>query len=479
MRVSLVIPPSGFLLDDKVFMSLGVLKVAAVLEQAAVPVEVLDLSGVSDPVAAVREHVSTRPSDCYGFTATTPQLPFAVAMAEVARAAGAKTVLGGPHVTLVNAAAKGEARRGVTSRATTALARLRETADVLVAGDGERTIGPALEAQAGTLIDADDPKSPYFLDQDALDASPLPARHLIDVDSYHFQIDGRRALSVIAQLGCPFNCGFCGGRLSPTFRHIRTRSSEHVCAELEHLYRAYGVTAFMFLDDEVNVSTQTIPMLDAIAALQDRLGVRFALRGHVKSQLLTDAQANALVRAGFTSIMVGFESGDPRILANIEKRATREENSRCMAIARRHGLQVKALMSVGHPGETAQTIGATREWLLEERPDDFGLSVITTYPGTPYYDQAMETDPGVWTYTARNGDRLHAVDVDFRREQAYFKGTPGSYRSFVHTDALTAEAIVRMRDEVENSVRAELQLPHPMLWASQIEQSMGQTELHG
>ena len=34
----------------------------------------------------------------------------------------------------------------------------------------------------------------------------------MDVGSYHYTIDGHRALSLIAQLGCPFECGFCGGR---------------------------------------------------------------------------------------------------------------------------------------------------------------------------------------------------------------------------------------------------------------------------
>ena len=47
-RVCLITPPSIFLLDERVFMTLGILKVAAVLEQAGVEVEMLDLSGVEN-----------------------------------------------------------------------------------------------------------------------------------------------------------------------------------------------------------------------------------------------------------------------------------------------------------------------------------------------------------------------------------------------------------------------------------------------
>jgi len=43
MAVCLIIPPSIFLLDERVFMTLGILKVAAVLEQRGIEVQMLDL----------------------------------------------------------------------------------------------------------------------------------------------------------------------------------------------------------------------------------------------------------------------------------------------------------------------------------------------------------------------------------------------------------------------------------------------------
>ena len=47
-RICLIIPPSLFLLDERVFMTLGILKVASVLERAGIAVEMLDLSGVEN-----------------------------------------------------------------------------------------------------------------------------------------------------------------------------------------------------------------------------------------------------------------------------------------------------------------------------------------------------------------------------------------------------------------------------------------------
>ena len=153
-----------------------------------------------------------------------------------------------------------------------------------------------------------------------------------------------------------------------------------------------------------------------IANTQQQLGVEFRLRGFIKAELFTDEQAAAMYEAGFRWILVGFESGHPRILGKHSKeRPRRDDNTRCMEIARRHNLKVKALMSLGHPGESEDTIRATRDWLVEVRPDDFDATVITTYPGTPYFDEAVETSSGIWTYTcSKPEDRLHSVDVDYR-----------------------------------------------------------------
>ena len=59
MPVCLVIPPSVFLLDKRVFVSLGVLRVAAVLERAGHAVEVLDLSGIENYLDAVEDHAKS------------------------------------------------------------------------------------------------------------------------------------------------------------------------------------------------------------------------------------------------------------------------------------------------------------------------------------------------------------------------------------------------------------------------------------
>ncbi len=480
--VCLITPPSSFLLDERVFVSLGVLKVAASLESKGYGVNFLDLSGIENYVAALSHYIAGCRDAAVGITATTPQLPAVIKIAKAIREIrpDLKLILGGPHVTLVYSALALERKKGVAGgRAHRAAEHLERCFDVLCSGDGELAIFEALRTDAPKFVDGDDPKGGLFLTDDMFTNSPLPARHLVDLKSYRYEIEGHRATSLIGQLGCPFNCGFCGGRNSKSLRVTRNRSVGSIIAEVEALHRDYGFTGFMFYDDELNVAKSMIELMNGLTNLQSRLGVEFQLRGFVKAELFTDGQAGAMRRAGFRWLLTGFEAAHPRILTNINKRASREDNDACVAIAKKHGLKVKALMSIGHPGETEETIGAIGEWLIESEVDDFDCSVITTYPGTPYYDQATPhpTQPGVWTYTQpTTGDRLHAYDVDYTTSAQYYKGDPdGGYQAFVFTDALSATQIVQLRDKVERDVRAKLKIPfNQSAAAMRYEHSMGQ-----
>lgn len=477
--VCFITPPSSFLLDERVFVSLGILKVAAALESAGVPVNFLDLSGIENYIAPLEEYVAGSTDAAIGITVTTPQLPAVMRIAATIRRLrpDLKIILGGPHVTLVHSAWKLEVKRGVTGRAHKALAQLQAHFDILCSGDGEFAIFEALKADAPKIVDGDDPKGGLFLTDKTFSETPFPARHLVDMASYRYSIEGRSATSLVGQLGCPMACGFCGGRNSKSLRVMRNRSVASIVEEIEHLHNTFGYAAFMFYDDELNISRSFVDLMNGIADLQDRIGVDFRLRGFIKSELFTAEQAAAMYRAGFRWLLCGFEGAHDRILTNINKRATLADNTRCVALAKAAGLKIKALMSAGHPGESEETVGNIRDWLIASEVDDFDCTIITTYPGTPYYDFAERSGEGIWTYThPKTGDRLHSYEVDYAETADYYKGDPkGGYKSYVFTDHLPAERLVELRNEVEDSVRVKLGIPfNPGVAAQRFEHSMGQ-----
>ncbi|MBI4398914.1 MAG: cobalamin B12-binding domain-containing protein, partial [Candidatus Omnitrophica bacterium] len=159
--VSLIIPPSIFLLDERVFMNLGILKVAAVLEKAGYPLEVLDFSGIENYEEALLDHCSSTGSRIFGITSTTPQMPAAYKMAHVIRRAlpMARLILGGPHATLVHTAYAREIKDNNPGRAAKAIQSLEEIFDVIVSGDGEQAIFEALRNDPPKLVDANSRQS--------------------------------------------------------------------------------------------------------------------------------------------------------------------------------------------------------------------------------------------------------------------------------------------------------------------------------
>ena len=205
---------------------------------------------------------------------------------------------------------------------------------MLCSGDGELAIFEALKDDAPKVIDGDDPKGGLFLTDRMFTEGPLPARHLVDLKSYRYSIEGHRATSLIAQLGCPFGCGFCGGRNSKSLRQIRNRDTASILQEVEHLHVEHGYTGFMFYDDELNVSKSFVELMNGLSDLQARLGADFRLRGFVKSELFTKEQAEAMFRAGFRWLLCGFEAANERILVNIDKRAKLADNDRCVELAK-------------------------------------------------------------------------------------------------------------------------------------------------
>lgn len=74
-HICLVTPPSEFLLDERVFPALGILKIGGVLERAGHSVDHLDLAGVKNYEEVVTSYAAETHCDTYAITATSPQMP--------------------------------------------------------------------------------------------------------------------------------------------------------------------------------------------------------------------------------------------------------------------------------------------------------------------------------------------------------------------------------------------------------------------
>ena len=276
--------------------------------------DVLDLSGVSNYLDVIENAISGANYHAVGITVTTPQLPAVFKIRNHLHNLQPKLrlILGGAHVALSYAGRKQEQKTGqIGGRASLAVEMLEANFDVLCAGDGEVAIFRALGENPPQFINGDDHKSDLFLSDELYESTPLPARHLIDLSTYNYNIEGFPATSLIAQLGCPFACGFCGGRFSPSLRIIRTRSHETIIKEISDLYDQYGYTGFMFYDDELNVNKNMATLMTGLAELQKKRGVEFRLRGFHQGRVIQRRTSRADVSSWFSLVVVWLRSRRP------------------------------------------------------------------------------------------------------------------------------------------------------------------------
>ena len=222
--------------------------------------------------------------------------------------------------------------------------------------------------------------------------------------------------------------------------------------EIDQLYRQ-GYRGFMFYDDEINVNKPEFhKLLHALIEYQTSHDL-LSLRGFSRADLLTQEEATLMRAAGFKWLLVGFESGSDKMLKAMNKRVTVEQNTRAIEMARRAGMKVKALMSVGHPGESPETIEETRRWMKQVQPDDFDVTIVSIYPGTLYYEESVQCENQMsWLYE-KNGERLYSRDIDFMSDESNYKGRPGEYSCHIWTEYMQPIDLIRAREFLEGEFR--------------------------
>lgn len=450
-KILFIIPPANFLTDQRVFPNLGLLRLATYMNHKGFGVHVMDLSGNDDYLAEITNWLANNYVDYIGITATTPQMPEAFKIAELLKPY--KTILGGPHATMTVIASV----KGSNDRSKNSLEDLKNNFTHIVAGDGELAMEQILLGNIKEQI-TNVETTPHFLTKDDYERLPMADRELIDIESYHYTIDGKKSTSLIWQQGCPFGCGFCGGRLTKTYRTARSCSVDKIIHEIGHLHKTYDYTGFMLYDDELNLNRANfIEYMDKIIKYQHDNHTEFSLRGFIRADIFDNEIANYMYKAGFRWVLCGFESGSDRLLENMNKHNTVEANTECAIIARQNKLKVKALMSIGHPGESTESVMETQNWLAKIKPDDFDMSIICVYPGTPYYDKSIKINDQTYKYTAKSGDNLYSLDVDTKTESLFYKSKTDAYQSYVYTDYLTRQQIVESRKNMEINIRKIIQ----------------------
>lgn len=332
-------------------------------------------------------------ADVYAISATTPQFPYAE---ELARRLSGIKIVGGAHPTAIPSDC------GLF--------------DKIIIGDGEKALIQCIED-----IKNGNNKQIYVGEQVAiLDDLPMPDRSSIDISSYNYYIEGELSTLAMTSRGCPYNCYFC----MKVCKNVRFHSSEYVARELQDMMNC-GYTGVYFMDDIFTLRKDMLSLTPQLKKMAWQCQIR-------PDENIKNIQLLGKMKCRRASI--GLESGSQEILNIVNKRLNLKNVTKIVKECKNNDIKVHPYIIVGLPSETHETIKITIEFLRAIEPDSVGVGVFVPYPGTYIYDHKEEFD-------------IQIKEVDYKKW--HFRGGKGGYQCVVSTSGLTADEILRYRDEID------------------------------
>jgi anaerobic magnesium-protoporphyrin IX monomethyl ester cyclase len=409
IRTLLVSPKSNLWTSRKhIHMGLGYLA-GALLAAGYDNVALFDAEVEDEPLASL---LGRERYDVVGISSPTPLIYEAWQAAALAQEAGAITLLGGPHPTLmpdeslehpeVDLVVRGEAeetlveilreldrRRGPATAVTRAL---------LAAADWAPIAGLSWRNPGGQVVHNPPRPLPRKIEQ-----IPWPAYSLFKIERYtNLQplTDGldrhARAYTLLTSRGCPYQCVYCS---KPITGHTwRARSPEDVIAEWRYLVQEMGATEIGVTDDVWNLDLERAKTICRLLIAEGLNTVPWVTIHGMRADH-TDAELFRLMKqAGCKRVGFGVESGNQAVLDSIKKRQTLDDVRRAFREAKAARLQTMGFFIFGLPADTEESMEDTIRFALELDPDLANFMIAAPFPGTE-----------LWEIARRDG-RLFSLD---------------------------------------------------------------------
>ncbi|MCJ7763099.1 B12-binding domain-containing radical SAM protein [Candidatus Bathyarchaeota archaeon] len=382
-HVTLVNPPSPIGAPSSLFIPLGIGYLAAVLEKNQYEVNVIDCQALRPTRNQLKAELIKSHPDVVGVTSATLTYKPALEIVKTAKEAlpNCLQILGGPHVTVLDEQTLNEAPE----------------ADIIVRGEGEQTMLELADlVSRSDLKNIQEVEGITFRRNDKivrnkdrafiqnLDELPHPAYEHFQLSKY--KLSGKMYLPIITSRGCPFQCTFClASRMCG--KRFRTRSPKKVVDELEWLRDVHGADVFAFYDD-----TFTFDIKRAYEICEEMKNRGFDLPWDCRTRVdrISTEVLSKMRDANCQLIHFGVESGSQKMLSAMKKGTTVEQNERAIRWTKEVGISVAISVVVGYPGETADMLKQTFDFIRKTGPDYVYVCQAIPYPGTELYDLLKE-----------------------------------------------------------------------------------------
>jgi hopanoid biosynthesis associated radical SAM protein HpnJ len=264
-------------------------------------------------------------------------------------------------------------------------------------------------------------------DMDSLPfVSPVYRRDL-DLQKYFGGYLKHPYVSFYTGRGCKSRCTFCLWPQTVGGHNYRTRSVPHVIEEVKYVMREMPEVKEIFFDDDT--LTDHLPRIETLAVELGRLGVTWSCNAKANVPRKT---LEILKKNGLRLLLVGYESGNQKILHNIKKGlrvdVARQFTKDCHDL----GIVIHGTFILGLPGETEETIEETIRYAMEIDPHTIQVSLAAPYPGTFLFRQATENGwfDGSDNLLTRHGIQIAQLSYPHLPASVIFDKVEEFYRRF-------------------------------------------------
>ncbi|OAN55154.1 B12-binding domain-containing radical SAM protein [Magnetospirillum moscoviense] len=194
--------------------------------------------------------------------------------------------------------------------------------------------------------------------------------------------------SIYTSLGCPYKCSFCCINAPFDANRYRMRKPEAVVAEIDHLYRTYGIKTFKIIDEMFVLNERHVfAICDGLIALgySDQLNFwAYSRVDTVKPHML-----EKLRKAGIRWLALGIESGSKHVRDGSDKRLKYEDIVAVVRDIQKAGINVIGNYIFGLPDDTVETMRETLELAKEVNCEFANFYSAMAYPGSQLYAMAV------------------------------------------------------------------------------------------
>jgi anaerobic magnesium-protoporphyrin IX monomethyl ester cyclase len=395
MNVLLINPPSisiyytfGFSLPP-----MGLLYVAASLEKAGYRVVVRDLAAEGVEVT----DSDFRNADAVGISSDTTRIGRAMGLARRAARFSRPVIMGGPHPQFmadeilahgwVTAIVRGEGEAVVP-----------QLLDALASGNNPSAVKGVICRDGRRIVTTPD-AAPVDIE-----ALPLPARHLVDLNRYRATLAGRPVTPLITSRGCPGTCHFCS---SSSFfgKRWRCRSAEAVLTELDEVYERYGFRAVAFMDDNFTLLPDRVEKI-ADGIMSRGHDLKWWTFSRVDTIVANPGMVAGMAASGAAMVYMGIESESLDTRNSLGKNTKSPDLFRAVEILRRNGIESFGSYIIGNLNEVVSDVEKTIDLAIRLNTNVAQFSILTPYPGTRLYDQVRER---LFSRRWKTFDGMHSV----------------------------------------------------------------------